>query len=51
MHIHVQLQLPAERAQTKTSYTGNLFNSWHKCIFGCELIISNRLRTIEAENP
>jgi len=39
--IHVQLQLPAVRAQTKISY--RLFNKL-ACIFGY------KLRTIEAEN-
>jgi len=44
MLIHVQLQLPAARAQTKTLYS--LFNKLaYQRIW---LYIKNRLRTIEA---
>jgi len=42
MLIHVQLQLPAAQAQTKTSYS--LFNNWHNSSLGYNLI------TIEAKN-
>jgi len=48
MLIHIQLQLPAARAQAKTLYTVTYLTSWHNSIFGYKL--RTDLRTIEAEN-
>jgi len=45
IRVAYNLQLPAVRAQTKTSYSLAYLTSWHNNIF------VHTLRTVKAENP